>query len=409
MRGHIAKRKRQTKDGKPYQAYYVVYDLPMEWDEARGAYRRRQKWEKVDPPETLKHAEKVLAERLAQIHRGEFVEPNKVTFAEFKPRWIENYAKGQVRPSTLAFYLGLCRHLLPVFGDLPLAQVTVEKVQAFQTAKPAEGLAPQTVKHLLALLRQMLNHAVDWGLIRHNPARKVKPPRIPKREMDFLSPAEVRLFLEHVPARWYALILTAITSGLRQGELLAMRWANLEVANGRYSVKECLVPARETEESGFRAPKTESSVQPVDLSPACLAALLAHRKRQAEERLQAGPSWQEHDLVFCTATGGPLNGRNVVQRVFEPALRAAGLRHIRFHDMRHTCASLLIAQGECIKYVQRQLRHASAQITLNTYAHLLPETGQAAARRMDDTLFGITAEAADPLSRADGGSAVGVG
>jgi integrase len=392
MRGSIVKRAGEAKkDGKPIEQYYVVYDIGLKWDEKKGEYVRRQKWEKVLPPNTRKHAEQLLAERLSQVHKGEFIEPTVITFRDFSDTWLKKYASGQIRPSTKALYLSLLRnHLLPIFGDKQLARIGIEDMQELKSQKLEAQLAPQTVKHILGLLRQMLGHAVDWGYIRTNPGSKVKDPRIPRREMDCLNPAEVREFLKHVPQKWYALFLVAIATGLRVGELLAMKWANVDWNLGKYFVRETLTRKMETQERGFASPKTEGSAQPVDLTPTCLDALKVHRKYQAEERLKAGGDYQDLDLVFSTSQGTPLNDRNVIQRVFEPALRDAGLRRIRFHDLRHTCASLLIAQGENPKYIQRQLRHASIQITFDRYGHLFPDANQEAVRRLDDTLFGVT-------------------
>ena len=234
----------------------------------------------------------------------------------------------------------------------------------------------------------MFSHACDWGYLRHNPAKKVKDPKIPRHEMDCLTPEEVRAFLDHVPGRWYAFFLTAITTGLRFGELLAMRWANLDWGRGQYFVRETLTRKTETKEVGFSVPKTEGSAQAVDLTPTCLDALKAHRARQAEGKLQAGEGYQDLDLIFATPKGTPLNDRNVVNRIFEPALKAAGLRRIRFHDLRHTCASLLIAQNESPKYIQKQMRHASIEITFDRYGHLFPDANREATRRLDATLFG---------------------
>jgi len=179
-----------------------------------------------------------------------------------------------------------------------------------------------------------------------------------------------------------------------------MKWANVDWNQGKYFVRETLTRKMETQERGFASPKTEGSAQPVDLTPTCLDALTALRKYQAEERLKIGDDYQDLDLVFATTQGTPLNDRNVIQRVFEPALKNAGLRRIRFHDLRHTCASLLIAQGENPKYVQKQLRHASIQITFDRYGHLFPDANREAVRRLDDTLFGAIAQ---PDARRGGG------
>ncbi len=331
----------------------------------------------------------MLAERLAQISRGEFIEPSKMLFREFKDKWLKNYAIGQVKPGTVADYTGYFKnHLLPGFGDKPLSRISVEDVQAFKAAKLADGYKPQTVKHLLRLLRPMLSHAVDWDYIRGNPAGKVADPRIPKGEMDFLAPEEVRVFLSAVPATWYAFFLIAITTGLRAGELLAMRWGNLDWNRSRYFVKETLSHPRYDYAGGFTEPKTEGSAQSVDLTPLCLEALREHRKQQAEVKLAMGAQYQDTDLIFATKKGAPLEQKNVIHRQFHAALSDAGLRRIRFHDLRHTTASLLINQGVSPKYIQRQLRHASIDTTFDRYGHLFPETNQEATEKLDALLIG---------------------
>jgi integrase len=206
--------------------------------------------------------------------------------------------------------------------------------------------------------------------------------------MDYLNPEEVRQFLGVVPPRWYALFLTAITTGLRVGELIAMRWAHLDWNQGQYYVKEILARKRGSTARGFAPPKTEGSARAVDLTPACPDALREHGKRQAEEKLKAGERYNDAGLIFAGGQGNPLDDRNLVNRVFEPPLREAGLRRIRFHDLRHTCASLLIARGESPEYIQRQLRHASIQIAFDRYGHLFPDANRQAMARMDPFLFG---------------------
>ena len=380
MRGSIRKRG---------NGYSVVYDTGSRWDEKKQEWKRGQKWERVPPPSTKKHAEKLLAERLSQLHRGEYVEPKKITFEAFKEVWLTTYAQGQVRPSTMAQYLSLFKmHIIPALGQMELSEIGVQDIQALKSTMLAADLSPQTVRHALCLTRQMLTHGVDWGFILRNPAKKVKDPRIPKHEMDCLSPEEARIFLGFVSEKWYALFLVAITAGLRIGELLAAKWRNLDWNRGQYFVRETLTRKTATQEVGFAQTKTEGSSQSVDLTPTCLEALKAHRARQAEEKLKTGEDYQDMELIFATPKGTPLNDRNIVHRVFEPALKAAGLRRIRFHDLRHTCASLLIHQRESPKYIQKQMRHASIEITFDRYGHLFPDVNREAARRLDATLFG---------------------
>jgi integrase len=241
---------------------------------------------------------------------------------------------------------------------------------------------------MLRLIRQMLDHAIDWGYLRTNPAKKVRNPKIPKRDMDFLTAEEVRLFLNHVPDKWYPFFLTAIVTGLRAGELLAMKWGSLDWNRGQYFVKETWLRPRGGQPARIAEPKTDSSIAPVDLTPTCMYALREHQRHQTEERLKAGEAYQNQDLIFATPEGTFLDSCNIVKRAFNPVLKAAGVRRIRFHDIRHTCASLLIAQSESPKYIQKQLRHASIEMTFDRYGHLFPDTNREAALRLDEALFG---------------------
>jgi integrase len=377
MRGSIVKRQgKGRKRGKPEDLYYVVYQVG-----------KRQKWEAVEEPRTRKHAEKLLAQRLQELHTGTYVELKSIIFSEFKERWVSQYAENQVVPNTMERYRSQFKlHLIPAFGDRELIHISTEDIQRYRAEKE-RTLAPGTVKQHLSLLRQMFDHAIDWDYLKKNPAKKVANPKIPKTEKDFLSPTEVRELLLHTQEKWYAFILVAVVSGLRIGELLAMKWSNLEWDKGRYLVRENLQRKTSTHPKGFSEPKTDESAAPVDISPKALEALRAHKKRQAAEKLRAGEKYSNRDLVFATFRGEPLDHWNVKRRVLEPALDSAGLRTIRFHDLRHTCAALLINQGESPKYIQKQLRHASIEMTFDTYGHLFPEAAQEAVQRLDGVLF----------------------
>ena len=164
-----------------------------------------------------------------------------------------------------------------------------------------------------------------------------------------------------------------------------MQWANLEFESGRYFVKETM-----TRQGEFSPTKTAGSAKPVNLIPSCISALREHRARQSELRLKTGTSYVDLDLIFASSKGTPLSDRNVVNRIFHPSLKRAGLRRIRFHDLRHTTASLLIAQGENPKYIQSQMRHASIQTTFDRYGHLFSETHKEAVARLDATLSATT-------------------
>jgi len=386
---------------------FIVYDIGREWVAEKGKFVRKQKWEKVQPKvdkkgneyNSRRDAQKLLNKRLAELAEGSYIEPAKVTFEAFKDTWVEKYARAEVRPTTMDQYQSLYSlHIIPYLGDITLPKITIEHVQGFKSHLTQKGLGEQQIKHCLRLVRQMLNHAIDWGYIRSNPALKVRYPIVPKREVDPLTPKEVRLFFEVLAveyadqpaahARWKALHLVAISGGLRIGEILAMRWGNLDRQEGRYMVRETWHRPKKNREAYFDEPKTRSSVASVNLTPVCFQALDEHKAAQRKERLKAGEAYKDQNLIFSTATGGPLHDINVSERVYHAVLDTAGIHRRRFHDLRHTCASLMIHQGDSPKYVQQQLRHSSIEMTFDTYGHLFPDENREAVQRLDDTLWG---------------------
>jgi len=371
MRGSVVKK----SNGRYYIVFYVG---------------KKQKWESVPDPNTKKNAESQLAQRITEINRGEYREVRKVAFADFANQWYRHRVEaGDLKPATRSFYRrNLDLHVLPELGDRRLVDVRLDALQELVTRKRLEGLAPSTVNGIITTLTAMFRYAMQSDYLRENPATYIRRPKTRKQEADFLTTEEVRALLDHTPERWYALFLMGVTTGLRRGELLAVKWENVDWRNSSYYVKETLALQHKDSGPMFAAPKSRESEKPVDLTPLMLDVLRQCRKRQAAEKLQAGEKYQDNGLVFCQPNGAPLDPDNFVRRVFHRALRDAGLRRIRFHDLRHTCATLLVAQGENPKYIQRQMRHASITTTLNVYGHLMPEVRQDAAERLDRTLFG---------------------
>ena len=199
-----------------------------------------------------------------------------------------------------------------------------------------------------------------------------------------LTPEQVSRFLEAAKNDpWYALFLTAVTTGMRPGEYLALQWKDINFETRTLSVKRTVTPKGE-----FQEPKTARSRRSIRLLPSVIQALRSHRIHQAEWRLKQGEAYVNKDLVFASETGQPLNERNLVNRHFKPILRAAGLPEtLRLYDLRHTCATLLLAAGENPKVVSERLGHASVTLTLDTYSHVLPDMQQAAADKLEALLF----------------------
>ena len=230
---------------------------------------------------------------------------------------------------------------------------------------------------------KVLKQAAADGLIPRNPAAPVKPPQPRREEIRSLNREQVRDLFEAASGdRLEALYIVAVTAGLRRGELQGLKWEHVDLESGTLQVRRTL-----SEPKGghiFEAPKSGKG-RSIRLTRRATAALRSHRKRQLEERMKLAGLWTDHGLVFTSGVGTPLLGGNL-NRSFKVTLRRAGLPEIRFHDLRHTCATLLLKQGVNPKFVQELLGHADITLTLNVYSHVLPDMGDAAAGAMDDAL-----------------------
>jgi integrase len=245
-------------------------------------------------------------------------------------------------------------------------------------------LAPRTVRYIHVTLNKALKQAVADGLISRNAASSVKSPKPKKKESRPLDREQVREFFDAVSGeRLEPLYLLAVTAGLRKGELLGLKWEDLDLETGMLQVRRSLSETR----SGhiFEAPKSGKG-RSVRLTQRALNALRKHRTRQLEERMKLAGVWQEHGLVFPSHVGTPIGGRNL-SRSFKRHLERAGLpRSFRFHDLRHTCATLLLRRGVNPKFVQELLGHDDVSVTLNIYSHVLPGMGDHAALAMEAAL-----------------------
>lgn len=333
----------------------------------------RQKWEVAG--RTKKQAEKLLAKRIGDINSGINPEETKIFFKDFAAQWLSDYAKVSVKPSTYVSYESIFRlHLLPVFGEMYLNRISGAHIQSFLAKKVSAGdLTPKSVVNILIPLKEMFKHALHWGFVFRDPTIVIRRPRVEQEEMDFLTPEEISLFLQSVRPQFHAFFLTAVMTGMRRGELLALQWGDIDWHSSQISVRRSLYKGT------FVSPKSQNGVRRILMSPVLQRNLELHWTRTSRT---------ESDLVFCTEQGKPLDPDNVVKREFQPALARAGIRQIRFHDLRHSFASILIANGENIKFVQNQLGHASATTTLDRYGHLLPGTQKESAERLDKTVFG---------------------
>jgi integrase len=334
---------------------------------------------------TREEASQKLTKAMADRDRGIVHDAGKLSVGEYLDRWLSDSVRDTVRQRTYERYEQLVRvHIVPALGRTKLKNLTPAHVRGLYRSKLDTGLSARTVQYIHRTLSKALKQAVDDGLIPRNAAASVKPPQPRRDEIRPLDREQVRTFLATVSGeRLEALYVVAITAGLRQGELLGLKWEDLDLDTGTLQVRRTLSEARSSRI--FEAPKSGKG-RSIRLTRRASEALRSHRKRQLEEKLRLGTLWQENGLVFPAQVGTPLGGRNLI-RHFKRMLKRSGLAEtFRFHDIRHTCATLLLKQGVHVKFVQELLGHGDVSLTLNVYSHVLPDMGDAAAGAMDDAL-----------------------
>ena len=344
----------------------------------------RRRWETVGP--NLHEARQVLAERMWERRSGKSRVPrDKMMVAELVKKWQENYLTvqqqlGRLKPSTIRSYQSnLDSHIEPFFGARQLAEVTLASVQEFIKALLGKGLSAKTIGNVIVILKEMFKHAVQWGHLDANPVQYVERPRGEDKEMDVFTPDEIRRLLNAQEEPLRTLLLTTVLTGMRQGELFGLQWEDIDFARHQVHVRRSLWHGT------LGTPKSRRSRRAIDMPPTL------------EQALKQLSTTRRSEFVFCSERGTPLDADNFRHREFPAALQRAELRRIRFHDLRHTYTSLLIAHGAHPKYIQAQLGHASIQTTLDRYGHLMPQLHQAEAQKLDQLVFGQ--QAAPPARR----------
>ena len=367
MRGCIRKR------GK--DSYSIAVSLGR--DAATGKYK--YVWMGVKG--TKREAEKRLSELLHRLDTGAFVSPSKTTVADYLRRWLQEYVRPNLSPRGFERYESIARvHLIPDLGAIALTQLRPEHLQRQYASKLGKGLSPRSVRYQHVVLHKALETAMKWGLVVRNVADGVDVPRSRQKDMQTWSEFEVRHFLEVAKdSPYYALFHTALYTGMRRGELLALRWRDVGVQE--IHVNRTLHQLRDGSYV-FTEPKSARSRRTIDLSPSSILTLAEHRERQEGVRTVMGIPQTQDDFVFSTLEGKPLRP-NTVSRAWTMLATRAGLRAIRLHDARHTHASLMLKQGVHPKIVQERLGHGSIQVTLDTYSHVAPGLQRAAAESFD--------------------------
>jgi len=378
LQGHIRKR------GKKWY-------IKLELDRDPVTKKRRQKW--YSGFKTRKAAEAELAKLLHQMQTGTFVEPSHLTVAEYLLKWLSDYAKPNVAGKTFERYEQIVKNnLIPALGSIPLPKLQPLQIQNTYSEqlkhgrkKGEGGLSAQTVLHHHRVLRKALTQAVRWNLLVANPADRVEPPRVRQKEIQPIDEMRAAWLIEvSQGTRLYIPILLALYTGMRRGEILALRWQDVSLETGYVSVCRAL---EYTKANGlvFKEPKSRRGRRKLSLSPTVVQALVAHRAKQEEYRRQLGNSYQDNGLVVCVEDGSVWKPP-AFDSSYRQLLKRRKLTGPTFHALRHSHASHLLRSGVDAKVISERLGHSKVSFTLDQYVHLLPGMQEEAASKIETAM-----------------------
>jgi integrase len=354
---------------------------------------------------TRREAARWLTSTLGRLDQGSYVTVARQTVGEHLLEWLPA-VRGGLRPATYESYeRNIRQHLIPEVGHVWLDQLTADRLSAVYAELHRSGrldgnggLSPRSIRYLNTILGKALGDAVAEGKLGRNvaqaPTVRRRLPRHVKPDMATWTAAELATFLTQLRGdRLYAPVLLAATTGMRRGEVLGLRWRDTDLDNGRVAVRQTLAAVRDVDgDCGrhllvFGEPKTAKGRRTVPLPPQTVAALREHRRGQATERLLVGADYVNHDLVFAEPDGSPIHPDKFRKRL-EVRIGRSGLPPIRFHDLRHTYATLALRAGVHPKVVAEVLGHANISITLDTYSHAIPAMQESAAATVARLVFG---------------------
>ncbi|MAU97254.1 MAG: site-specific integrase [Fulvimarina sp.] len=372
MKGSI----RERSPGK----WAIILDVP---DPETG--KRRRKWHSFAG--TKRQAQEECARLVSLIRHGGYTEPTKTTLASYLDRWLRHVKTG-VSPKTHERYAEICRkNIAPLIGEVTLSKLKAERIDAAWSQALASGrrdgkggLSPRTVHHMRRVLIKALNQAVTWEMIAKNPAMASKPPKIERKQMGAYGATTTAELLEAVrPTRIFVPVLLAVLCGLRRGEIVALRWRNVDLDRRAIAV----VETAEQIAGVVRLKETKSGLsRVVSLSSTLVEELRAHRVRQAEEQLRLGLRLDEDAFVYAQVDGRIVQPRSLTHEWSRITGKLA-LPRIRFHDLRHSHATQMLAAGVHPKIAQERLGHSTIAITLDLYSHVMPGMQEDAAEQVD--------------------------
>jgi len=380
--GSITKR----KDGKWQGSVLIGYDPET------GKPKRKYFYS-----QTRKEVQDKINEVALKVAAGTYREPSKLTVAEWFTIWLNDYMKPSLRPTTWESYkYQVNGHIIPALGHLKLAQIQTAHLQKLYNDKlnggrldsKDGGLSPKSVRYIHTVIHSCLEQAKKEGMITVNPADAVKLPKLEQKEICYLDSEGIKKFLDAAKAsKHFIAFFLALNTGMRRGELLGLRWKDIDFENGQLSINQGLV---RVSDRGliFQEPKTKLSKRTINLSPKVMAMLKEHKKKQNEFKLLAGGAYQkELDLVFANELGEPLDPR-AFTRAFERIVKKADL-DVTFHDLRHTFATIALEEGTDVKTIQETLGHHSSAFTMDVYSSVTAKMRREAADKVGSLLASL--------------------
>jgi integrase len=356
-----------------------VAQVPIEGGKRKLLYRK-----------TEKEAMSALRKAMNEQEQGTLATGPQQTLKAYLTHWLEEVHKPTIRLSSYIKYQKLISsYIIPSLGNVRLQKLTPQQVLGLYRQKEKDGLSPKTINSIHGVLHKALDNAVRWNLVSRNVCDLVSPPRLVKHEIQTLTMEQAHQLLEAARGhRLEGMLMLALTTGMRRGELLGLKWGDIDFENHFLQVRRSLdfIAGHggyiETE------PKTARSRRKIILPDFVIAALKQQKVQQLEWQLKASDEWQEKNYVFTGFKGWPINPR-YINKLFDKLLLEAGLSHMRFHDLRHSAATLLLSMGVNPKVVQEILGHSTISMTMDTYSHVLPSMHKEAMEKWDDA-FGTS-------------------
>jgi integrase len=326
---------------------------------------------------------------LRRLDLGEPIEQTTELCSGFFERWLESAVKQRIRTRSYDLYKQRVHsYILPEIGKKRLAEVRPEDIQNFYAKLQKHGLRASTIRHIRGILSNAFKQAVRWQLLRQNPVAMTDPPMMTRSEMAALDRDQARLFLQAAEGeRYYPVYALMLATGCRPGEVFGLKWSDIDWQAGTVTIRRALYWLRQGRGWEITEPKTDRSKRTIPLSVSVVKTLQAWKRSQAEDRLRAGSEWKNLDLVFTKLVGVPLD-LETIRDPFKAILKRAGLpTSIRIYDLRHSCATILMAEGENPKVVSERLGHSSVKTTLDLYSHVSPGMQNEASKKLEKAIF----------------------